>query len=45
MNALALVAAHPGDVRLLVAHEPPLVAFLPDAGHTKAAVRAVGQTS
>ena len=31
VTALALVAAHPGDVVTLVAHEPPLIAVLPDA--------------
>ena len=31
VTALALVAAHPGDVTTLVAHEPPLVPVLPDA--------------
>jgi pimeloyl-ACP methyl ester carboxylesterase len=31
VTALALVAAHPDDVVTLVAHEPPLVAVLPDA--------------
>ncbi|MBD3914127.1 alpha/beta fold hydrolase [Nocardioides hwasunensis] len=31
VNALFLVAAHPDDVRLLVAHEPPMTALLPDA--------------
>jgi len=31
LNALALVAAHPDDVRILVAHEPPVAALLPDA--------------
>jgi pimeloyl-ACP methyl ester carboxylesterase len=30
VNALALVAAHPGDVRRVVAHEPPTAAWLPD---------------
>lgn len=30
VNALWLVAAHPGDVATLVAHEPPLSALLPD---------------
>jgi pimeloyl-ACP methyl ester carboxylesterase len=30
VNALALVAAHPEDVRTLVAHEPPLAALVPD---------------
>src|ERR1700693_3352570 len=40
VTALALVAAYPNDVTLLVAHEPPLVSVLPDA---KAAERAVAQ--
>jgi len=31
VTALALVAAHPGDVTTLVAHEPPIIAALPDA--------------
>jgi pimeloyl-ACP methyl ester carboxylesterase len=31
VTALALVAAHPGDVTTLVAHEPPLISVLPDA--------------
>src|SRR2546423_4836890 len=31
VTALALVAAHPNDVTCLVAHEPPLLALLPDA--------------
>ncbi|MEW2353564.1 alpha/beta hydrolase [Spirillospora sp. NPDC029432] len=31
VTALALVTAHPGDVTTLVAHEPPLIALLPDA--------------
>ncbi|GAB3997160.1 alpha/beta fold hydrolase [Nocardioides marmoraquaticus] len=29
-NALVLVARHPDDVRLLVAHEPPMAGLLPD---------------
>ena len=37
VTALALVAAYPEDVTTLVAHEPPLIAVLPDA---KAAERA-----
>src|SRR4051795_1640094 len=32
VTALALVAAPPGDVTALVAHEPPLIPVLPDAG-------------
>ena len=39
ITALALVAAYPGDVTTLVAHEPPLLALLPDAA---AAERARG---
>lgn len=31
VTGLALVAAHPGDVVTLVAHEPPMNAVLPDA--------------
>ena len=31
VNFLFLVAAHPGDVRTLVAHEPPMAGLLPDA--------------
>ncbi|HEY3522870.1 MAG TPA: alpha/beta fold hydrolase [Candidatus Limnocylindrales bacterium] len=42
VNALALVARHPKDVRILVAHEPPLPAILPDREHALAAVRAIG---
>jgi pimeloyl-ACP methyl ester carboxylesterase len=38
--ALALVAAYPDDVTVLVAHEPPLVPVLPDAD---AAERAMAQ--
>lgn len=43
VTALALVAAHPDDVRVLVAHEPPLIALLPDAENGFAAERAVQQ--
>ena len=35
-NALALVAAHPDDVRILVAHEPPVAGALPDREQVKA---------
>lgn len=31
VSALALVTAHPHDVRILVAHEPPIDTVLPDA--------------
>lgn len=41
VSALALLAAHPDDVTTLVAHEPPLLAVLPDADRAFAAERAV----
>jgi pimeloyl-ACP methyl ester carboxylesterase len=41
VTALALVAAHPGDVTTLVAHEPPLLALLPDAAAAERAQRGV----
>ena len=41
VNALALVAAHPRDVRTLVAHEPPFAAIVPDREWALAASRAV----
>jgi hypothetical protein len=40
VTALALVAAHPDDLTLLVAHEPPLIDVLPDADRARAAQRA-----
>src|SRR5262249_39626962 len=30
VSALALVQAHPGQVRTVIAHEPPLIELLPD---------------
>ncbi|MBA2264673.1 MAG: alpha/beta hydrolase [Chloroflexi bacterium] len=44
VNALALVAKHPEDVRTLVAHEPPLASVLPDRENAQAAARAVHET-
>jgi pimeloyl-ACP methyl ester carboxylesterase len=44
VNALALVARYPDDVRTLVAHEPPLASVLPDREHAMAAARAVHDT-
>ncbi len=41
VNALALVATHPEDVRILVAHEPPLINLLPDRHAAAKAARAV----
>jgi pimeloyl-ACP methyl ester carboxylesterase len=40
VNALALVARHPEDVRTLVAHEPPAASVLPDRAEALAAARA-----
>ncbi|WP_373861411.1 alpha/beta fold hydrolase [Nocardia grenadensis] len=44
VTALALVAAHPGDVITLVAHEPPLIPVLPDAEAAERARVAVRDT-
>jgi pimeloyl-ACP methyl ester carboxylesterase len=44
ITGLALVTGHPEDVRTLVAHEPPLVAVLPDRENAEAATRAVHDT-
>ena len=44
VNALALVAKHPEDVRTLVAHEPPLATVLPDSENAKAVVRAISES-
>ncbi len=44
VNALAVVAKHPNDVRTLVAHEPPLASVVPDREFALAACRAVHET-
>jgi pimeloyl-ACP methyl ester carboxylesterase len=44
VNALALVARHPEQVRTLVAHEPPLASILPDREGAMAATQAVSET-
>jgi len=44
VNALALVSAHPEDVRTLIAHEPPLASVLPDREYAQAAARAIHET-
>jgi pimeloyl-ACP methyl ester carboxylesterase len=44
VNALALVTSHPEDVRILVAHEPPIATILPDAENARAAVRAISDS-
>jgi pimeloyl-ACP methyl ester carboxylesterase len=41
VNALALVAKHPEDVRTLVAHEPPLASILPDREGAMALTQAI----
>lgn len=41
---LDLAARHPGQVRLLVAHEPPLVRLLPDAARARAFIDDVHAT-
>jgi pimeloyl-ACP methyl ester carboxylesterase len=44
VNALALVARHPDDVRILVAHEPPLAALVPDRAAALAATEDIAAT-
>ena len=44
VNALALVAAHPEEVRTLVAHEPPLASILPDRDGALAFTEEIGRT-
>ncbi|UOY02419.1 alpha/beta fold hydrolase [Blastococcus sp. PRF04-17] len=44
INALALVARRPDQVRTLVAHEPPAAALLPDREHALAACTDIGET-
>jgi pimeloyl-ACP methyl ester carboxylesterase len=44
VNALALVARHPEDVRILVAHEPPLAQVLPDREAALAAAAGIHET-
>jgi pimeloyl-ACP methyl ester carboxylesterase len=44
VNALALVAHHPEQVRTLVAHEPPAAPVLPDREQALAAAEDVGAT-
>jgi pimeloyl-ACP methyl ester carboxylesterase len=44
VNALALVAKHPEQVRTLVAHEPPAASLVPDSEQASAAVRDIHET-
>ena len=44
VNALALVARHPEQVRTLVAHEPPTGQVLPDRDHVLAAATDIHET-
>ena len=41
---LALVTAHPGQVRTLVAHEPPVVELLPDSAQVRAQIEDIYDT-
>jgi pimeloyl-ACP methyl ester carboxylesterase len=44
VTGLALAARHPGRVRTLVAHEPPLLELLPEAAERRAEVEALVET-
>jgi len=44
VTGLALVVRHPGRVRTLVAHEPPLLELLPDAARHRANTEAIIET-
>jgi pimeloyl-ACP methyl ester carboxylesterase len=44
VTALALVARYPGDVRTVIAHEPPLASMVPDREYAMAACRAIHDT-
>lgn len=44
VNGLALVARHPEDVRVLVAHEPPLATVLPDQDEALAVTQDIHET-
>jgi pimeloyl-ACP methyl ester carboxylesterase len=44
VNALALVAHHPEQVRILVAHEPPTAQVLPDREAALAAAKDINET-
>jgi pimeloyl-ACP methyl ester carboxylesterase len=44
ITGLALVARHPGHVRTLVAHEPPLTLFLPEAEKARAGMEDIYDT-
>ena len=41
---LALVTAHPGQVRTLVAHEPPVIELLPDREQVRAQIQDIYDT-
>lgn len=44
VTGLALVVAHPDQVSLLIAHEPPLITLLPDADQVTQDMEAIHQT-
>jgi pimeloyl-ACP methyl ester carboxylesterase len=41
---LALVTAHPDQVRTLVAHEPPVIGLLPDSAQVRAQIEGIYDT-
>ena len=41
---LALIAAHPNDVRTAIAHEPPLASIVEDRDHALGVVKAMNET-
>lgn len=41
---LALITAHPGQVRTLVAHEPPVIELLPDSAQVRAQIEDIYDT-
>ena len=41
---LALIAAHPNDLRTAIAHEPPLAAIVEDREHALAVIKAMNDT-
>ena len=44
VTALALASRHPGSVRTIVAHEPPVGIFLPDADEAEKGMRDIYET-
>jgi pimeloyl-ACP methyl ester carboxylesterase len=44
VTGLALVTAHPGQVRTLVVHEPPVIEYLPDRAQLRAQIQDIYDT-